>query len=159
MEIEEGKAFGSALSRAMFYCSRSEHCPAEVFEKLGQWQVPEEFWADIVSQLTADNFLSEERFTRAYVLDKIRYNKWGKQKVAFHLRSKNVSRQSIDKAFLEIDDSEYCALIKYELEKKCFAIKEPDRYKLKAKLINFAASRGYEIDLSNSIIDNLLTQE
>lgn len=156
MNNEDAKVFGQALSRAMFYCSRAEHCPADVFEKLNQWQVPEEFWVDVVAKLVAENFLSEERFSRAFVLDKIRYNKWGKHKVAYQLRVKQIGRAVIDHALSEIDDKEYCAIIQYELEKKCFATKEPDYYKLKAKLANFAASRGYEPDLSNSIIDNLL---
>jgi regulatory protein len=158
VDNEEVKVFGQALSRAMFYCSRAEHCPADVFDKLSQWQVPEELWDKIVAKLTEENFLSEERFTRAYVLDKIRYNKWGKQKVAFQLRAKQIPRSAIDTAFLEIDDDEYRTIIQYELEKKCLATKEPDSYKLKAKLVNFAASRGYEIDLCNPIIDNLLTR-
>ncbi len=159
MDNEEGKAFGKALSRAMFYCSRAEHCPADVFEKLGQWQVPNEFWEEIINILSEEKFLSVERYTIAFVFDKLRYNKWGKQKIAFHLKAKQINRSIIDNVLSSIDNFEYTEIIRSELTKKCSTTKEADSYKMKAKLINFAMSRGFDIDLCNPIIEHLLTNK
>lgn len=159
MDTEKASAFGKALSRAMFYCSKAEHCPAEVFDKLCQWEIEEEFWEDIVSILIEENYISEKRYARAYCLDKLRYNKWGKQKIAFQLRGKKINRSIIDLSLSEIDDLEYCRIIDREITKKHSATKEPDAYKMRAKLTNFALSRGYDMELCNPVIDHLLSKQ
>jgi len=156
MEEEEQSLFKRALSRAMFYCSKAERCPADVLKKLEDWQIDRHGWSDIIQTLKTENFLSDQRYAEAFVRDKIRYNKWGRKKVLFQLKNKGLHGSAIEDALYSIDEDEYYGIVRYELAKKSKATNEDDPYKRKAKLFNFATSRGYEGNIAEAIIEELL---
>src|SRR5512133_2029019 len=94
----------TAYDKAAFLCSRSEHCTSEILEKLKLWGLSAEDSETVIEQLTAEKYLDDERFARAYVKDKFRFNHWGKQKIAFMLRSKNIPSEITGHALAEVDD-------------------------------------------------------
>ena len=71
-------------------CAASEQCSHDMEEKLRRWQLPEEARARIMAHLTAERYVDDERFCRAFVKDKIRYNKWGRRKVEQALFMKHI---------------------------------------------------------------------
>jgi len=134
-----------ALSRAMKLCSREEKCSFDIRQKLYQWGVPSETHDEIINQLIDDKFLSDERFVRYFVRDKFRFNKWGKIKIEYLLKQKNLPGALISQAlFEEIPEENYNGTLKEILEAKYAQTNETDPVKLKAKLVRFAASRGFE---------------
>jgi regulatory protein len=155
---EEQSSFESYLSRAMFYCSKAERCPADLYQKFSQWKTPNEIWDDIIDRLKDENFLSEERFCFAFVKDKVLYNKWGFRKVEFALSQKQIKSSLVEIAIAEFDVNEYQNIVESELIKKNKSIREDDPFKRKAKLFNFAMSRGYESDHTSHIIEQLITK-
>ena len=56
--------------KADAYCSKSEHCPAEVSEKLRQWGAEPEVAERNLSGLAKDRFLDTSRVCRAFERDK-----------------------------------------------------------------------------------------
>lgn len=133
-----------AYDKAAFFCSRSEHCTSEVFEKLKLWGLQEEDAAPVIEKLTKEKYIDDERFARAYVKDKFRFNHWGKQKIAFMLRAKNISPEIQEQAFEEIQEEKYSDELQRLLTDKERSIKAKDKYDKRNKLMRFALGRGFE---------------
>ncbi|MBR3445487.1 MAG: RecX family transcriptional regulator, partial [Prevotella sp.] len=70
-----------ALAKLMTICSQAEHCSGEMVEKMRKWELEETAQARIMEQLVKGKFVDDERFTRAFAKDKLRYNKWGRRKI------------------------------------------------------------------------------
>jgi len=87
-----------ALNRAAAYCSRQERCVYDVECKLEAWNVdPDEFGA-IIERLKKEKFIDEERYATFFVRDKFRFNGWGKVKIRWALKKKNVDPAAVAKA-------------------------------------------------------------
>ncbi len=133
--------------KASYYCSLSEHCIQKVREKLVQWETPKEFIDPIIDKLLEDDYINEERFARAFVKDKFRFNHWGRIKISAHLRALSISSEIIATAMQEIGDEEYAKMLDEIVEKKRKSIKNGTDYEIRAKLLRHALSRGFEYDL------------
>lgn len=133
--------------KASYYCSLSEHCIQKVREKLVQWETPKELIQPIIDRLLDGDYINEERFARAFVKDKFRFNHWGRVKITTHLKALNISSENISIAMQEIDDEEYEKMLDEIVEKKRKTIKNGTDYEIRAKLLRHALSRGFEYEL------------
>ena len=133
--------------KASYYCSLSEHCIQKVREKLVQWETPKELIQPIIDKLVEEDYINEERFARAFVKDKFRFNHWGRIKITTHLRVLSISSDIIAKAIGEIDEDEYAEILDETVEKKRKTIKKGTDYEIRAKLLRHALSRGFEYEL------------
>jgi regulatory protein len=136
--------YDEAVHRAAAYCTLSEKCVFDVSEKLASWGISADESEKIIAYLITENFLNEERFTRAFVNDKFRFNKWGKIKIAYALRAKNISSEMIQSALENIDENEYLDTLSDLLKAKTRGLKYKDEYDKRAKLFRFAQNRGFE---------------
>ncbi len=94
-----------ALSKVAAYCSKAERSESDVRKKLDAWELQEEAQKRIIDRLKKEKFLDEKRFARSFIKDKVRFNKWGKAKIVFELKKKNVKQSIIDECVSEIDNS------------------------------------------------------
>ena len=149
-------------------CARSEHCQQEMIEKMRQWGVSKEQemiekmrqWgvskeeqAEVMDRLIAERYVDDERFARAFIYDKIRYNKWGRRKVEQALWMKRID-DSISKPLLdEVDDEEYLKILRPMLKQKRKSTKADSEYELTMKLIKYAMSRGFTMDIIKQCIE------
>ena len=133
--------------KASYYCSLSEHCVKKVREKLVQWETPKEFIEPIIEKLLEQDYINEERFSRAFVKDKFRFNHWGRIKIQIHLRALGISSENITKAMSEIDEDEYAEILDEIVEKKRKTIKKGTDLEVRAKLLRHALSRGFEYEI------------
>jgi regulatory protein len=113
-------------------------------EKLKLWGLSSDESEPVIQKLVAEKFLDDERFARAYVKDKFKFNHWGKQKIAFMLRSKGISPEIQELAFEEIESDGYADELRKLLTDKAKSIKAKDQYDKRNKLMRFALSRGFE---------------
>ncbi len=127
-------------------CARREHCIFEMREKMKQWQVDEDTQQRAIDYLTEHQFIDEERFCRAFVKDKLTYNKWGRKKVEQALFAKRLSGDLIERVLDEVEPENYEATLRPLLETKRKSIKADSDYERNAKLIRFALSRGFTMD-------------
>ena len=148
-----------ALDRLMWICSRGEKCKSDLLKKLKDWNVDEEHWNTLLEQLEKEKFLDEERFTGYYVRDKIRFNKWGRGKISFQLKLKQIPETIVNNALQEFDDEEYYLMLKEEVIRKRLKTSGKNQWDIKSKVLRFAQSRGYEYELVNDIIDNLANED
>lgn len=148
----------AALSKVQFICSKQEKCCSEIRKKLQDWNISVDDQDEIIASLIEDKFIDEGRFTNFYVRDKCRFNKWGRIKISYHLKHKQIPERIISEALEQINEEEYRQNLIDILSSKLRSIKEDDMYQLKSKLYRFAQSRGFESQLSLNIIDDLLSE-
>jgi regulatory protein len=142
-----------ALITLTALCASSEHCSQEMLDKMTRWQLPEEEQARVMEYLVKNNYIDEERFTHAFVMDKIRYNKWGRRKIEQALWQKRIPKDIQTKILDEIDENEYLNVLRPLLKSKRRSIKAKNDYELNMKLIKFALSRGFTFELIRQCID------
>ena len=128
-------------------CAASEQCSHDMEEKLRRWQIAEEGRARIIAHLVEERYVDDERFCRAFVKDKIRYNKWGRRKVEQALFMKRIPPEVSGPVLDAVDDDEYLRVLRPLLASKRRAIRAADDYEARAKLVRFALGRGFPYDL------------
>lgn len=148
-----------ARLKAESYCAYQERSQQELRDKLYEWGLHQADVEQIISELISANFLNEERFAMAYTLGKFRIKHWGKVKIKHSLKLKRVPEKMIQKALAAIDQDDYENTIQNLLEKKALSLRENDRYKRKAALQRYAASKGFEGDLVSEVLRELETKE
>lgn len=137
-----------AMNRAAALCARCEQAPGDMREKLIKWGLSGDDAGQIISQLTEQGFIDEQRFARAFVKDKFAFNGWGKIKISHQLRLKGISGESIDEAMAAIDDEEYRSRLTELLRAKWRTVKEREPRAAWAAMMRFAASRGFETSIA-----------
>lgn len=145
-----------ALNRIASYCSRTERCEYDVRRKLAAWELDEDAIERIIDRLRKERFLDDERFCRSFINDKVRFNKWGRNKILFELKKKQIPetvfRPILDA--LSVDDFEM--QLEGILRTKVKSVKAKDRFDKRNKLLRFALGRGFAMDNALRCIDKLL---
>ncbi len=146
-----------ALIKAQSLCAEREKCESDIRNKLYDWKLPEKDHNSILESLINDKFIDEQRFAILFAKDKFKHNKWGKVKIEYALKQKNICGNIIKKALLEIPEKEYNDLLENELKKKLKSLKDSNEYTIKSKLVRFASSRGFEngkvFDMVSAIVE------
>lgn len=146
--------YQSALSRAMALCSQKEQCIDDITKKLTAWELSENDSRKIINSLLKEKFIDEKRYAGFFARDKFRFNKWGKIKIAAHLKMKNIPSGIIKEALESIDNEEYVDVLKNLLSEHRRHIKAKNQYDLKGKLLRYGQSKGFENGLLFDLINN-----
>ena len=133
-----------ALNKAAAYCTLCERCVSEVRAKLTAWDVPSGEQEKIIARLIEEKFIDEARYCRAFVNDKLRFNRWGRIKINAALRDKRLPKEYINEALESIDDEKYIEILKEIIAIKHRELKGKEDFATKQKLMRHAASRGFE---------------
>ena len=128
-----------ALAKAQAYCARAEHCAADVRRKLYEWQVNPLFFDFIEQQLYEADYLNDTRYCRAYVHDKVAYQRWGRVKIQAGLRALQLPEKAIREALENIDETQYTANLQYLLRQEAKGRSEE-------QLLRFLLQRGFTFD-------------
>ena len=137
--------FEQGLHRAAALCCQSEHCVADITEKLLRWGVSREDSDRIIDRLIDEKYIDESRYALAYVRDKVRFSHWGRVKIKSMLRMLRISEPDISNAFDLFDEDEYLGVLENVIESKRRTLPEADSYASRVKLIRFALQRGFEM--------------
>jgi regulatory protein len=143
--------YEQGLHRTAALCTASEKCTADIRQKLQDWGADEADISRIITYLIKEKFLDDTRFCQAFVKDKLRFNKWGKIKIAFALKQKNIDAALVADAFESIDEDYYLGILKEQLTSKQKGLKYKDDYDRKGKLYRFALGRGFEMEAVNKV--------
>ncbi len=147
--------FKEALIKASGICARQEKCISDIEKKLFDWGVEPEIRRQVIDQLIKEKFIDEERYTKFYIKDKFTFNRWGKIKIKWQLKAKNIYGTNVEKELCKINDQEYRDTLAQLLKNKKQSIKETDKYKIKSSLVRYASSRGFEPELIYQIINEM----
>ena len=134
-------------------CAKAEHCQWEMLEKMRRWELSDEAQARVMERLVKERYVDDERYARAFVLDKIRYNKWGQRKVEQALWQKHIDGDIRQRVLSEVDDEEYLSVLRPLLKQKRRSAKASSDYEMNQKLIRFALGRGFTFDIIRQCLD------
>ena len=134
-------------------CARSEHCRHDMQEKMRRWGMSDEAQARVMQRLVSERYVDDERYARAFVKDKILYNKWGRRKVEQALWMKHIDDDIRERVLGEVGDEEYLAVLRPLLKQKRKSTKAATDYELNQKLAKFALGRGFTFDIIRQCID------
>ncbi len=133
-----------ALNKAAAYCTLCERCTSEVMSKLIQWRIEPFEQVKIIERLQQEEFIDEERYCRAFVNDKVRFNRWGRIKITASLREKKLPADAIRNAVNNIDTEQYKQSLIEVIENKRRELKGKNDIASQQKIIRHAVSRGFE---------------
>lgn len=157
MKSECNFSFLEAKNKIEAYCAYQDRCHFEVSTKLQQWGIFGEQKDQLIADLITNRFLDEQRFAESYVSGKFRIKHWGRIKIKQQLKLKYVPEPCIKKAISMIDGDEYYQTILKLAERKYKETeREDDRWKRKAKIMRYLASKGFEQDLIYMAIDEII---
>ena len=134
-------------------CAQAEHCEQEMRDKMKRWEIDETTQNQVIERLIKEHYIDEERYARAFVKDKIRYNKWGRRKVQQALWQKRISDDVQRLVLDEIDEKEYLDVLRPLLKQKRKSIKAESDYEMNQKLVRFALSRGFGFGIIRQCLD------
>jgi regulatory protein len=140
-----------ALQKLRHYCGYQERCHSEVKEKLWQLRVNRKEHDEIIASLIEDDYLNEERFAIQFAGGKYRIKQWGRVKIKYELKQKQVSEYSIKKALKQIDEKDYIKILNKLAEKRYAALKDEQWMVRKKKTIDYLIQRGFELELINGL--------
>lgn len=136
-----------AFVKAKQYCSYQERSHAEVKEKLYKMGLTKTTVELTISKLIEEDYLNEERFVQQFAGGKFRMKHWGKIKIRYELKQKNISDYLIKKALLVIDEDIYLQTIDKLLHKKWSSLKHEQYLQRTFKTTQYLLQKGFELNL------------
>ena len=146
----------SVKKKIEHYCAYQERCHLEVTNKLNKLGIFGDELDEYICYLIDENFLSETRFSEAYVRGKFNNNNWGKVKISRELKLRNISDWNISNALSQINSEDY----NNKLRKLCLKLVElndKSEFELKNKVVKNLSYKGWEVDLVIKTLNQLIT--
>ena len=94
-QISEEKAF--VLMATL--CAKREYCTLDIRKKLSRYLLDDNVIDKIIDRLKAEKYIDEARYCHSFINDKLRFDKWGRKKIEFTLRQKQIPLELISNAF------------------------------------------------------------
>lgn len=145
-----------AWQKIKHYCAYQERSHKEVKEKLYGFGLYKADVEMLLTQLIEENYLNEERFALAFAGGKFRMKQWGRQKIKYELKQKQVSDYCIKKALGAIDGEQYEKVLYKLATGKLNALKTEKNLLLKKrKMQQYLMQKGFETALIAKAMDEL----
>ena len=141
-----------ALQKLKHYCGYQERSHSEVKEKLYSLGVWKKDHDEILAALIEENYLNEERFALTFARGKFRLKQWGRVKIKYELKQRQVREYSIKKALKQIEEDEYMASLKKLANDRYASLKGEQYLVRKKKTIDYLMQKGYEPGLIQLVI-------
>jgi regulatory protein len=145
----------SVKKKIEHYCAYQERCHLEVTNKLNKLGIFGDELDEYVCYLIDENFLSETRFSEAYVRGKFNNNNWGKVKISRELKLRNISDWNIGNALSQINSEDYNNKLR-NLCLKLVELNDKTEFELKNKVVKNLSYKGWEVDLVIKTLNQLI---
>ena len=143
---KQNTALQRAKARLTAECSRREISSGQARHKLIQWlskdspptEKQEKEIEEIISSLKKDKYMDDSRFARAFTRDKLRFSKWGPEKILRGLSEAGVEQSIAEEAVNDQEDlalqvlADLLSKKRQDLEKKAEKKAAEDRSKLES---------------------------
>jgi regulatory protein len=145
-----------ALQKTRHYCGYQERCHSEVQEKLYSFGLRKPQVEAAIATLIEENYLNEERFAVQYAGGHFRLKHWGKVRIRYQLKQKQVSDFCIKVALAGIDEEDYRqTLIRLAAKKWEELGKETNPLVRKRKWQEYLLQKGYEPDRIAAVLPEM----
>lgn len=150
-----------AYARLASYCAQAERSPSDLRRRMQRLELAEELQAELLTRLEAEGFVSGERFARAFVHDKHRFNGWGPRRLEHELRRHGIASSVITAALEELEEEtsaedEESRVLELLRAKQRSLPAGLERRKAFDRLMRFGLYRGYDYDEVREAITQLL---
>jgi regulatory protein len=146
-----------ALQKARHYCAYQERSHAEVREKLYSLGLYQKDVEEAISVLIEENYLNEERFALQFASGHFRMKSWGRIKIRYELRQKQVGEYCVKKALAAIDEEDYQRTLAKLAESKWDNLsKEKNGFTRRQKTRQYLLQKGYEQGLVDEAIKSII---
>jgi regulatory protein len=135
------------ISKLEQFCLFRDRTRKEVLDRMGTYDLPEEWQEDVLNDLENRDLVNEGRFAREFAVGKHRSRKWGRIKIQYELRSKGMDPPTIRMGLESIDQDEYVSTLGQLLEQKSLETKAKNEFERNKKLAQKLIRKGYESDL------------
>jgi regulatory protein len=143
-----------ALEKIKHYCAYQERCHSEVKGKLFEYGLTKNEADDALLYLIENNYLNEQRYAEQFAGGHFRSKKWGRIKIRYTLRQKQISDPCIQKALQIINEEDYLKTLKQLFEeKKAFLKSEKNHFIRKKKIRDHLLQKGYEAGLIQDLLN------
>ena len=109
---------------------------------------------EVIDKLINYKYLDDDRFTKAFIKDKLNFTNWGDYKIKNELKRLGVNEEIIYNNISNIDDNIYYERINKIIDKDISINKKYRGIKLKNKIYNHLLTLGYSKEKVISIINN-----
>lgn len=145
-----------ALQKARHYCAYQERCHLEVKEKLYSFGLRKNDVEDALSRLIEENYLNEERFAVQFAGGRFRMKQWGRVRIRYELKQKQVGEYCIKKALASIDEGEYDRTLTKLARDKWESLETvTDTFNRWQKVQSFLIQKGYEPENIRVVLNDL----
>ena len=150
-----------AYARLASYCAQAERSPSDLRRRMQRLELAEELQTELLMRLEAEGFVSGERFARAFVHDKHRFNGWGPRRLEHELRRHGIASSVIAAALEELEEEtsaedEEPRVLELLRAKQRSLPAGLERRKAYDRLMRFGLYRGYDYDEVREAITQLL---
>lgn len=142
-----------AIPKIRHYCAYQERTHQEVKEKLYGFGLRKTEVEEILGDLIADDYLNEERFACQFAGGKFRLKKWGRIKITYELKQRQVSTYNIKTALRSISEEDYTATLARLAQDKWETLEKEAPLSRFAKTMNYLVQKGYEYPLAKVATD------
>lgn len=151
LDLENNDRVEMTYTKLLNYLSYRERCEFEV----NQWLYKKgcsDLEEELVTRLKDKNYLSDGRYAKLFVRDRVKLKGWGPIRLRHELASKRIAKHIIEEEIDSIrNDYDFDQLAVEQVTRKLKHLKAPT-YKDKKRLWTFLQRRGFE---SASIISAL----
>jgi regulatory protein len=144
-----------AWQKIKHYCAYQERSHYEAKQKLYGFGLYSNEVEDLLSKLIEENYLNEERFAEQFAGGKFRMKHWGKIKINYELKQKQVSAYNIRRALQSIDDADYIATLQKLAEAKWQQLRGEQYIARQAKATSYLMQKGFEPTLIQKVIQQI----
>jgi len=109
---------------------------------------------EVIDKLIDYKYLDDDRFTKAFIKDKLNFTNWGDYKIKNELKRLGVNEEIIYNNISNIDDNIFYERINKIIDKDISINKKYSGIKLKNKIYNHLLTLGYSKEKVISIINN-----
>lgn len=109
---------------------------------------------EVIDKLIDYKYLDDDRFTKAFIKDKLNFTNWGDYKIKNELKRLGVNEEIIYNNMTSIDDNICYERINKIIDKDISTNKKYSGIKLKNKIYNHLLTLGYSKEKVISIINN-----
>lgn len=145
-----------ALASLMNLCSRAEKSSGDARRLMRGWGVAPADAEKVLQKLVDQRFIDDGRYAAAYVREKTNFSAWGANKIRAALAAKGIGREVTDAALAAVAPETTDDRLEKALVRKKKSIRETAApYEMRAKLMRYALSLGYDYERISDCIERL----
>lgn len=147
------------IAKIRRWCAIQERCLVDVRIHALALGLNEKDTDKVIEILIDEGFIDEERYAKIYAGSKFRNKNWGRARIIGELKARQIPDDVIRIGLGEIDEEEYRSKV-VEMVKHKISVTDHSNVSLfKHRLAKPAIAKGYEPDLVNEIINELIKEK